>query len=328
MKGLILCAGKGTRLQPFSNHKPKVLLPVANKPIIYTCIEKLIELDIYEIGIVIRPDHAAMFMEEVGAGERWGVRITYIYQNVSLGIADAVRHAETYLNNESFLLLLGDNLIMQSLEGLSHAILQENHEAAILLGIVSNPRDFGIAEVQEDRIIGLEEKPAVPKSNLAVLGAYAFKPDIFKAIHSISPSARGEYEITDAIQWMINSGYSVACQKTEKHYSDVGTMERWLEANQWMLQLMDDAGLLHIHERYKGSTIIPPVLIDPSTEIIDCIIGPYVTIGPDAKLVKCTIENSILLEGVQLTNRVGTMMSHSIISTQSVYNPYTRGSNG
>jgi glucose-1-phosphate thymidylyltransferase len=318
MKGLILCAGKGTRLQPFSKHIPKVLLPVANKPIIYSCIESLVEQGIYEIGIVIRPDHSAIFMDEVGRGDRWGVKITYIYQTVSLGIADAVKQAETYLNNELFILLLGDNLITQPLEELCKAIIRENHEAAILLGRVSNPSDFGIAEVQGGRIIRLEEKPAIPKSNLAVLGAYAFKPAIFKAIHSIAPSARGEYEITDAIQWMIHNGYSVASQSTEKPYSDVGTMERWLEANQWMLQLMNDAGLLNINKGYEGCTFIPPVLIDASAQLIDCVIGPYVTIGPAARLEKCKLEHSIILEGAQLTPGTNHL-SHSIISPQSVF---------
>lgn len=326
MKGLILCAGKGTRLQPFSNQKPKVLLPVANKPIIYYCIEKLVELEIYEIGIVIRPDHTAIFREEVGTGERWGVQITYIYQNVSLGISDAVKQAEVYLNQDPFILLLGDNLIMESLEGLYHAIFQDNHEAAILLGQVSNPRDFGIAEVHQGRIIGLEEKPAVPKSNLAVLGAYAFKPAIFEAIHSISPSARGEYEITDAIQWMINNGYPVAYQKTEKQYSDVGTMDRWLEANRWMLQLMEADGTLEQPQRHKGCTLIPPVCIDPTSELIDCVIGPYVTIGPHCKLEKCTLENSILLEGVHYTH-TDHSLSNSIKSQQSVFVQCTGGSN-
>ncbi|MCR8632902.1 sugar phosphate nucleotidyltransferase [Paenibacillus radicis (ex Xue et al. 2023)] len=325
MKGLILCAGKGTRLQPFSNHKPKVLLPVANKPIIYYCIEMLVELEIYEIGIVIRPDHSAVFMEEVGLGERWGAQITYIYQNVSLGIADAVRHAETYLNNHSFVLLLGDNLITQSLEGLCHSILMDNHDAAILLGKVSNPRDFGIAEVHENQIIGLEEKPAVPKSNLAILGAYAFNPSIFEAIHSISPSARGEYEITDAIQWMIHKGYAVVYQVTEKNYSDVGTMERWLEANRWMLQLLNDAGQLNIENRHKGCTFISPVLIDTDSELIDCVIGPYVTIGPHTRLENCTIENSILLDGSQLTHSLETI-SNAIISPQSIFVQNTGGS--
>lgn len=318
MKGLILCAGNGTRLQPFTNIKPKGLLPVANKPLIHYGIEKLVELGIYEIGIVIRPNLHAMFMEEVGAGERWHVNITYIFQINPLGISDAVKHSESFMDNEPFVLLLGDNLITQDLHGLYHAISHENHDAAILLRKVTNPKAFGIAEIKKDRIIGLEEKPSEPKSDLAVLGCYAFKPSIFQAVHAISPSARGEYEITDAIQWLIHQHYSVAYQMTDKNFSDVGTMEGWLEANRWMLKQMEEEGLLTYRTDHPGTTIIPPVCIDPSAELINCVIGPYVTIGPNVKLESCRLENSILLE-YAILNPNHYPMTNSIISPQSVF---------
>ncbi|WP_028552056.1 sugar phosphate nucleotidyltransferase [Paenibacillus sp. UNC451MF] len=325
MKGLILCAGKGTRLQPFSNNKPKVLLPVVNKPIIYYGIEKLVKLNICEIGIVIHPNHFNLFMEEVGTGERWGAKITYIFQFDPLGISDAVKHSESFIDNEPFLLLLGDNLITQSLDSLCQAVLNDHNEAAILLGKVKNPQDFGIAEVYEDKIIGLEEKPSAPKSDLAVLGVYAFKPSIFEAVHSIRPSARGEYEITDAIQWMINNHYSVAYQKTDKNFSDVGTMDRWLDANRWMLQLMEEEGVLNKELPYQGSTIIQPVCIDPSSEIINCVIGPYVTIGPNVRLESCSIEHSIVLEDANLNHSLYTI-ANTIISPQSVFVQNSGGS--
>ncbi|CAN7417714.1 sugar phosphate nucleotidyltransferase [Paenibacillus sp. LjRoot153] len=318
MKGLILCAGKGTRLQPFTNIKPKGLLPVANKPLIHYGIEKLVELGIDEIGIVIRPNLHAMFMEEVGAGERWNVNITYIFQINPLGISDAVKHAESFMENESFVLLLGDNLITQDLHGLCHAITHANHDAAILLRKVPNPKAFGIAEIDKDRIIGLEEKPSEPKSDLAVLGSYAFKPSIFQAVHAISPSARGEYEITDAIQWLIQHQFSVAYQKTEKNFSDVGTMEGWLEANRWMLKLMEEEGSLTLPTNLQGNTLIPPVCIDPSAELINCVIGPYVTIGPNVRLESCKLDNSILLE-YAILNPNHYPMTNSIISPQSMF---------
>ncbi|OCT15582.1 nucleotidyl transferase [Paenibacillus pectinilyticus] len=320
MKGLILCAGKGTRLQPFSNIKPKGLLPVANKPLIFYGIEKLVELGIYEIGIVIRRNHYDMFMEEVGLGERWQVRITYIFQKDPLGISDAVKYSEPFIAGESFVLMLGDNLITQKLDGLCHAITEEGHDAAILLREVANPKDFGIAEVDGDTIIALVEKPTVPKSNLAVLGAYAFKPSIFKAIHAISPSARGEYEITDAIQWLIHHQYSVAYQITDKNFSDVGTMDGWLGANKWMLDQMEEEGTLDysVSDTHIRTVIIHPSCIDPSAELIDCVIGPYVTIGPNVKLESCTLENSILLE-YAILNPNHYPMTNSIISPQSVF---------
>ncbi|OAS19020.1 sugar phosphate nucleotidyltransferase [Paenibacillus oryzisoli] len=318
MKGLILCAGIGTRLQPFTNIKPKGLLPVANKPLIHYGIEKLVELGIDEIGIVIRPNLHSMFMEDVGVGERWNVNITYIFQINPLGISDAVKHAEAYMNNEPFVLLLGDNLITEDLHDLCHAITHDNHDAAILLRKVANPSAFGIAEISHDRIIGLEEKPSEPKSDLAVLGSYAFTPSIFQAVHAINPSARGEYEITDAIQWLIQHNYSVTYQMTEKNFSDVGTMEGWLEANRWMLTQLADEGLLATRTDYPGTTLIPPVCIDPSAELINCVIGPYVTIGPNIKLESCTLDNSILLE-YAILNPNHYPMTNSIISPLSMF---------
>ncbi|SFK94834.1 glucose-1-phosphate thymidylyltransferase [Paenibacillus sp. 1_12] len=326
MKGLILCAGKGTRLYPFSETTPKVLLPLANKPILYYCIEQLVKLQIREIGIVIRPEHLAIFMKEIGTGERWNLEITYIHQCQPLGISNAVLQAESFILDEPFVLLLGDNLISESLEPLCQAILYEHHEVAIMLRNVANPHDFGIAEIIGNRIIGLEEKPLTPKSNLAVLGAYAFKPDIFKAMHAIRPSSRGEYEITDAISWMIDHGYSAVFHKTEQNYSDVGTMERWLEANHWMLDQMDADGLLNAKKHFGESIIIPPVLIDPSSTLRNCIIGPYVTIGPQVKLDGCHMENSIILEGLELFD-TGTIISNAILGPQLMYMQTARGNN-
>ena len=320
MKGLILCAGKGTRLQPFSNIKPKGLLPVVNKPLIFYGIEKLVELGIYEIGVVIRQTYHELFIEEVGLGERWGVNLTYIFQKEPLGISDAVKHSESYIQGEPFILLLGDNLITETLHGMKQAIMDEGHDASILLREVANPHSFGIAEVNEDKIIGLEEKPAVPKSNFAVLGAYAFKPNIFQAIHAIKPSARGEYEITDAIQWLIHRDLSISYQITNKNFSDVGTMEGWLGANRWMLDQMEEEGNLDytVRDTHRGTSIIHPVCIDPSAELIDCVIGPYVTIGPNVRLNSCILENSILLE-YAILNPHHYPMTNSIISPQSVF---------
>ncbi|WNR46227.1 sugar phosphate nucleotidyltransferase [Paenibacillus roseipurpureus] len=327
MKGLILCAGKGTRLQPFSNIKPKGLLPVANKPLIFYGIEKLVELGISEIGVVIRQPYYEMFLEEVGMGDRWGVHITYIFQKNPLGISDAVKYSESYIQGEPFILLLGDNLITETLHRMKEAMMEEGHDASILLREVANPKAFGIAEVNEDKIIGLEEKPAMPKSNLAVLGAYAFKPSIFQAIHAIKPSPRGEYEITDAIQWLIEKQYSISYQITHKNFSDVGTMEGWLGANQWMLDQMEEEGLLDytFRDSHAGTTFIHPVCIDPTAEVIDCVIGPYVTIGPNVRLNSCKLENSILLE-YAILNPHHYPMTNSIISPQSVFIQNSGGS--
>ncbi|OPA77402.1 nucleotidyl transferase [Paenibacillus selenitireducens] len=318
MKGLIVCAGRGTRLQPFSYLTSKVLLPVANKPLIFYSLEKLISLGITEIGIVIQPAQKMMFKEHVGNGVNWGVRITYLFQENPLGIADAVKQSESFIGSDSFILLLGDNLISQSLAELKDSILVGHYDGALLLGKVENPQEYGIAEIEEQRIIGLEEKPLQPKSNLAIVGAYAFTAQIFKAVHAISPSRRGEYEITDAIQYLIQHGYSISYDIATHPHTDVGTPGRWLEANRWMLQTMPAEKTTTTYDSYVGSIIQSPVLIDPSSKLLNCVIGPYVVIGPRVTLENCKIEDSIILEGVNLRD---CTLKGSIISIHHAVPP-------
>ncbi|MEK8131483.1 sugar phosphate nucleotidyltransferase [Paenibacillus filicis] len=327
MKGLILCAGNGNRLKPFSQIKPKGLLPVVNKPIIHYCLEKLAELYMTEVGIVIKPEHRFLFVEEVGYGEKWNLSITYIEQQQALGIADAVKQSEFFLDRSPFILLLGDNLFVESLERLSHFIQVEGYEAAVILAAVKTPSDFGIAEVEGNQIVHLEEKPAKPKSNLALLGAYAFQPSIFEAIHKIPPSARGEYEITDAIQWMLNHQRKIAFCVTNQNYSDVGTLERWLEANRWMLDQQLAAGKLESFASDSLNHYIPPVCIDPGAELTNCIIGPYVTIGPGVKLSNCRLEDSIILEGTRLISPP-LPITHAITRPGSSYMLDSKGESG
>lgn len=304
MKGLILCAGKGTRLHPFSNDYSKTLLQVANKPIIHYCIDSLKQVNIKDIGMVIRSTQLSLFQEHVGDGSQWGVNIEYVFQDIPLGIADAVKQAESYIGADSFILLLGDNLIEQSLKGLRDAILLERYDGALLLGKVEKPQDYGIAEINEQCIIGLEEKPAHPKSNLAVLGAYAFTPNIFDAIHAIKPSRRGEYEITDAIQWLVDNDFSLTYEETVLMHTDVGTVPRWLAANRWMLQKLTQSQVnLDVHSQASNCTFIQPVVVHPSSQLTNCVIGPYVTIGRDAILDNCTVENSVVMEKVRLSHK-------------------------
>lgn len=301
MKGLILCAGKGTRLQPLSYTQPKTLLPVANKPVLYYCIENLVKLGINEIGLVLNKSQERLIKEKLGSGQRFGAKITYIYQRKPKGIADAVKKAEDFIAMESFVLLLGDNLIQESLDCLKVTLEQEKVNGSIMLAKVRNPQDYGIAEISSGRIIGLEEKPQRPRSNLAIIGAYAFDSSIFKAIDSIRPSKRGEYEITDAIQWLINQGYVISYSITEKQYSDVGNVERWLEANQWMLDTMTTSNItISEQSHFENCTFNHPFIIGEGCNLKNSTIGPYVSIASGAKVDGCTIENSIILEGVTL----------------------------
>jgi glucose-1-phosphate thymidylyltransferase len=299
MKGLILAAGKGTRLRPLSYTKPKPLLPVANQPVISYGIEHLYNLGIRDIGLVIQLGQKELFQKNLQLAHRKNIRIHYIYQREQKGIADAVKHAEDFIGTDPFVLLLGDNLIEESFEILNEHFSIDNIHATVMITEVSQPKDYGIVEINNNKIINVEEKPTNPKSNLAIIGAYIFNQNIFKAIHGISPSARGEYEITDAIQWMIDHGYHINYVKTNKSTFDVGTMDRWLEANQWMLKQ-------HTNEYHdvgaQGSIIIPPVEIGDNCTIEDAVIGPFVSIAKNTTIKKCSIANSIVLKGANLEN--------------------------
>jgi glucose-1-phosphate thymidylyltransferase len=308
MKGLILCAGKGTRLQPFSFSQPKTLLPVANKPVLFYGIEQLVKAGITDVGIVINNNQKKLMEEIVGFGDRFNANITYIFQNNPLGIADAVRTAESFIAKESFILLLGDNLIWEPLHVLRERLERHEANACISLAEVENPQDYGIAEIEGGKIKNLEEKPKEPKSNLAVIGAYAFDETIFAAIRSIYPSQRGEYEITDAIQWLIDRGHKVSYSVTDSNFSDVGNVFRWLAANRWMLdKVTDGENIISSDVQVHNCTIYPPVIIGDGCRLKDCEIGPYVSIQSGALVEGCKIENSIVLKGARLKH-----ISHTI----------------
>ncbi|GGF34810.1 glucose-1-phosphate thymidylyltransferase [Halobacillus andaensis] len=292
MKGLILAAGKGTRLRPLSHTRPKPLLPVANQPVILYGIKQLYELGVREIGLVIQPGSEEIFEQMLLLEDMEDVQFNYIYQREQRGIAHAVKQAEAFIGADPFVLLLGDNLINESLEPLKEACKEKNTHGTVMVTKVERPEDYGIAETMEGRITNVEEKPLQPKSNLAIIGVYLFQPTIFKAIHAIPPSARGEYEITDAIQWLIDHKFQVNYVKAERPTFDVGTMERWLEANQWMLEQNPD---LENHDEVKNSIIIPPVKIGKQCTIKNSVIGPHVSIEPGTTIQNCRIKNSIIL---------------------------------
>ncbi|MFB5662458.1 sugar phosphate nucleotidyltransferase [Alteribacillus sp. HJP-4] len=304
MKGLILAAGRGTRLRPLSYTKPKPLLPVMNQPVISYSIEKLRSLGIYDIGIVIHPDQQEVFQEYLVDLKSEDIQLSYIYQTNPKGIAHAVGQAEEFIGTDDFLLLLGDNLIGDQLHSFKKAFESEEIHGTVMVTKVKEPSDYGIAEIKHQKIVGLEEKPAHPKSNMAVIGAYLFDFNIFCAIKAIKPSARGEYEITDAIQWMIDNGFSINYLEAKEPTFDVGTMERWLEANQWLLQnkyVSESSSPLS----FPRTVIIPPVIIGESCKIKDAVIGPYVSIDSDVVLKKMQHSKQYCLK--KFTNKEYTL---------------------
>lgn len=302
MKGLILCAGQGTRLQPFTYARPKCMLPVNGEPVIVSIINKMVHIGICEIGIVINASQGQI-PAMLGSGEAYRCSLTYLLQENSLGLADAVKSAYSFIQGEPFLLILGDNLIEGSIMPLIDFLGSEKADASLLLVHVKNPHQFGVADVSINKVVRLEEKSQNPSSDLAVVGAYAFNSDIWKILDRLEPSKRGEYELTDAIQLLIDQGKHVAYCITTEPFFDIGTPERWLDANRY--KVSKDSRKQNIKKQLFHSTdtaIISPVHIDPSVKLYQSVIGPYVYIGPGCILNCCRIENSILTDHVQLSH--------------------------
>jgi len=315
MKGLILSGGKGTRLRPLTYTSAKQLVPVANKPVLYYAIESMIEAGITEIGIVVG-DTRAEIKAAVGDGARFGARVTYIEQDEPRGLAHAVMIAEDFLADTPFVMYLGDNLIAGGITSLVEEYRTSGCNSEILLAEVPNPEQFGVAELSPGgKVERLVEKPKEPKSNLALVGVYMFDSHIFESVHRIKPSARGELEITDAIQDLIDRGLSVHPHIVRGWWKDTGKLEDMLEANRIVLEALDVPR--HKEDAGNGSRIEGRVLIGEGVEIVDSLVrgpvvlgdgarlehafvGPYTSIGERCKIERCEIENSIVLADCEI----------------------------
>jgi len=325
MKALILSGGTGTRLRPFTYTRAKQLLPIANKPILVHIIEKVARAGIKDIGIIVGDTHEEI-KAEVGIGSRWGVDISYIHQLSPLGLAHGVKTAASYIQDDDFLMILGDNLLEMELKTIMDFYYSSRSNACILLHKVSNPSEFGIAEIDGTRVKRLVEKPKQYISDLAVIGVYVFDKTIFHAIEEIKPSERGELEITDAIQKLVESGAKVSYQLTSGWWKDTGSPQDMLEANRLVLSDISDTNeytsgniVTSVSDSPYGhgisvinSIIKAPVVIGESTKIINSVIGPYVSVGTEAVIDRCVIENSIIMEGTKLENIKGTISSSLI----------------
>jgi glucose-1-phosphate thymidylyltransferase len=317
MKALILSGGKGTRLRPLTYTGAKQLVPVANKPILWYCIESIVAAGVTDIGIIISPETGEEVKSKIGNGDRFGAKIEYILQSEPAGLAHAVKIAQPFLGVSSFIMFLGDNLIESKLEDFLADFQQKQLDALILLRQVADPRAFGVATVDETgRVIQLVEKPQNPISNLALVGVYFFKNTIHAAIAQIVPSARGELEITDAIQKLIDTDKNVAASELEGWWLDTGKKDDILAANQIVLdarlkssnlgEVDADSNISGRVQIGAGSKITNckirgPVVIGENCNLEQAYIGPYTSISDRVTIIDTDIEHSVILSDTKIT---------------------------
>jgi glucose-1-phosphate thymidylyltransferase len=317
MKALILSGGKGTRLRPLTYTGAKQLVPVANKPILWYGIEAIVAAGITDIGIIISPETGEEVKAKTGNGEQFGANITYILQDKPAGLAHAVKVARPFLGDTPFIMYLGDNLIQNELGGLLTEFKEQKMDALIMLRPVPNPTAFGVAEVDaQGRVLRLVEKPKEPPSNLALVGIYFFDQTIHAAIDRIQPSARGELEITDAIQNLIDHQYHVEARQIEGWWLDTGKKDDLLSANQIILDTCLQSEILGevdaqsqicgrvqigAGSRLINCTVRGPVTIGQDCHLENCFIGPYSSIAHQVTLVDVDLEHSVVLQGAQVS---------------------------
>ena len=309
MKGLILSGGKGTRLRPLTYTSAKQLVPVANKPVLFYAIESIVAAGISDIGIIVG-ETGSEIRAAVGDGARFGASVTYIEQDAPRGLAHAVLIAEPFLGDSQFVMYLGDNLIAGGITGLVDEFRQLGCNSEILLAEVPNPQQFGVAELAAGgKVQRLVEKPREPKSDLALVGVYMFDSTIFESVRRIKPSARGELEITDAIQDLIDRGLEVHPHLVRGWWKDTGKLEDMLEANRIVLEGIEPARGSEVGagSRIEGrvclgtnveivdSLVRGPVVIGDGARLESAFVGPYTSIGERCTLVCCELENSIVL---------------------------------
>jgi glucose-1-phosphate thymidylyltransferase len=328
LKGLILSGGKGTRLRPITHTSAKQLVPVANKPVLFYGIEAMAQAGIEDVGIIIAPETGPEIEAAAGDGSRFGVRISYIVQDEPLGLAHAVLTAESFLEEHPFVMYLGDNLLQGGISDLVAAFREHSPDALILLTPVPDPQNYGVAELasapsgEVGRVVRLVEKPTRPATDLALVGVYMFTSHIHAAARAIQPSPRGELEITDAIQQLVDSGRRVEPHIVRGWWKDTGRLEDMLEANRLILdnlvgsqegELIDSRihGRVAIAPgaRLERCTVRGPTIIGAGARLRDCYIGPYTAIGENCTVSGAEVEHSILLAGSSVCDLDGRMES-------------------
>jgi glucose-1-phosphate thymidylyltransferase len=325
LKGLVLSGGKGTRLRPITHTNAKQLVPVANKPVLFYGLEAMAAAGIREVGIIIAPETGETIREATGDGSQFGIEITYIEQDEPKGLAHAVLTAEKWLDSSPFVMYLGDNLLKDGITDLVETFKKNEPDALILLTPVPDPEHYGVAELENDRVKRLVEKPKDPPSDLALVGVYMFTPVIFDAARSIEPSWRDELEITDAIQTLVDRGMRVEPHIVTGWWKDTGQLDDILEANRLILEdivervegeLIDSRVegrvIVEPGARLERSTVRGPTIIGAGSRIVDSYIGPYSAIDENVTIERSEIEHSIVLAGSRIAD-LDSRMEASLI---------------
>jgi glucose-1-phosphate thymidylyltransferase len=325
LKGLILSGGKGERLRPFTYSGAKQLVPIANKPVLFYAIEDLVGCGITDIGIVVG-DTRAQVEKAVGDGNRFGGRVTYIQQDAPLGIAHAVKISAEFLAGHPFVLYLGDNLVLGGVASFVQRFRGDSSNCQLLLRRVDTPQSFGVAELVDGRVARVVEKPRQPLSDLAVIGVYMFDQHVFEAVEQLRPSARGELEIADTIQYVIDKGLSVQAQELDQYWMDTGKMGDILEANGVVLDALPARreGSIDSASRLRGkvtlergaqvtnSVLEGPLIIGEESRIVDSQIGPHTSIYHHCQVQGSRIARSVVMEHT-LIEHVGYRIEGSLI---------------
>ena len=319
MKGIILHGGHGTRLRPLTHTGPKQLLPIANKPMSEYCIESIREAGITDIAIIIGGLGSNKVKEYYGNGKNFGVNLTYIEQDYPKGIAHAIRLCKEFINNEKFLVFLGDNIIQKPITDFVENFNKSDYDATVLLCEVDNPSRFGIADVENEKIIKITEKPKTPTSNLAVTGIYLLTPLIFEVIDNLKPSWRDELEITDALDNLLKQNNNIGYETITDYWKDTGTPEDILNANRQVLEhicndLLEPCIIDKSTNIESSSSVITPSIIGKNCKIDKSAqIGPNVSISDNTIISSdVVIENSIIMSGCKIDG--GLNIKDSIIS--------------
>ena len=324
MKGIILHGGHGTRLRPLTHTGPKQLLPIANKPMSQFCLEAISETGITDIAIIVGGIGSNKVREYYGNGSKFGVNITYIEQDEPRGIAHAIRLCKEFINGEKFLVFLGDNIIQKSIIDFVSNFKNSDYDATVLLCEVDNPSRFGIADIENDKIVKITEKPKNPTSNLAVTGIYLLNPIIFEIIDDLKPSWRNELEITDALDNLLKQNNNISFEKITDYWKDTGTPEDIIHANGEIIKKM----LEHDDNKIKSHIVGENTIIESNVKInglvvigANChisegsIIGPNVSVGDNTTISVSSIENSIIMENCKINSTAN--IKNSIVANNS-----------